>query len=73
MHTNRIYVRLLGEGTDVFRPVESDELAGGVYRIRETSDYDPEDEVWEFTPGTLVRCRLEHRNGRDLLIAYVLA
>jgi hypothetical protein len=47
-----IYVALLDEGTDVWRPVEA-QPEGAFYRI---VDSVPEDEKWAFHPGSLVRC-----------------
>ncbi|RYG60762.1 hypothetical protein EON80_24445 [bacterium] len=49
-----VYVRLLNEGTTVYRPVSayfvSDELA----LIAPAADYDGESEEWEFAPGEKV-------------------
>jgi hypothetical protein len=50
-----IYVRLIDELVDVWRPVEADPVDGGVYRICE-QPYDREIERWEFTPDELVLC-----------------
>jgi hypothetical protein len=48
-----IYMPLLNEGTDVWRPVSATPLPSGTYRVEgEMSD----DEEWAFIPGTLVRC-----------------
>ena len=49
-----VYVRLLDEGTDVWRPTRAVALVDGLYRILPTSDYDPDGEHWEFPPGSLV-------------------
>jgi hypothetical protein len=51
-----VYVRLIGEGTDVSRPTEALCLGKGLFRILPTPNYDPEDETWEFPPGSVVRC-----------------
>jgi hypothetical protein len=48
-----IYMPLLDEGTDVWRPVDGEPLAGSGYRILGSM---PEDERWAFQPGTIVRC-----------------
>lgn len=56
MATTTIYIRLLDEGTTVYRPTGAEELGDGIYRVLATPDYDTEDETWEFPPGTLVRC-----------------
>lgn len=63
-----IYVRLLNEGADVVRPVDAIEMSSNVYKILESNKYDQEDEEWEFTPGTIVRCEEEKREG-DILVA----
>ena len=48
-----IFMPLLGEGTDVWRPVEAKQLSHGRYRVLgEASD----DQTWEFAPGSTVRC-----------------
>jgi hypothetical protein len=48
-----VYVRLLDEGTDVWRPVAATALAGGTYILSDASPM-PADENWEFTPGSRV-------------------
>ena len=52
MIESTIYVRLLDEDVDVWRPVEADRLEQGVYRIGDQSV--PDDERWEFGPGASV-------------------
>jgi hypothetical protein len=63
-----IYVALLDEGIDVWRPVEAERPSPDRYLIVD-QDYDPGIERWEFEPGTVVRCRKEKRNGRRILVA----
>ena len=63
-----IYVALLDEGIDVWRPVEARRLAPDLYLIVD-QDYDRDLERWEFEPGTVVRCREEKRDGRRILVA----
>ncbi len=65
----KVYVPLLNEGTSVVRPTQGVKLAESVYRILPTSDYDPDDEQWEFPPGSVVECVLETRNGQEILVA----
>jgi hypothetical protein len=67
-----IYVALLNEGIDVWRPVEAERLSPDSYRILD-QDYDPAIERWEFGPGTVVRCRKENRDGREILVATAVA
>jgi len=63
-----IYVALFDEGIDVWRPVEARRLPNGAYLIVE-QDYDRSTETWQFEPGTVVRCRVEKRNGRQIRFA----
>ena len=51
-----VYVRLLDEGTDVWRPVRATALPDGTFQLLEPSGYDPNAERWEFPPSTKVRC-----------------
>ena len=53
--THTIYIQLLDEGTFSARPTLSESLGGGLYKVLATPDYDPEDEKWEFPPGSVVR------------------
>lgn len=73
MSTETVYVRLLDEGTDVFRPTLADRTSEGLYKLRPTEDYDPEDEHWEFLPGQIVRCALIKLHGGERLVAFELA
>lgn len=57
-----IHVRLLNEGVDTVKRVPARALDNNEYRIILPEDYDAEDEEWEFTPGTIVRCE-EVENG----------
>ena len=50
-----IYVRLLDEGVDVWRPVRAETLAEGQYRII-SGNTNPENEKWEFGTGDVVHC-----------------
>ena len=69
MKLQRIYVALLNEGTDVWRPVDAIPLGNDLFLIpKETAI--PEDEEWEFRPGQEVRCRqLTFSDGINL-VAY---
>lgn len=55
-----IYVPLLNEGTDVWRPVEATRLAEDLYLILGVV---PEDETWAFPPGSTVRCEVRSAEG----------
>lgn len=53
-----IYVQLLDEGTPTARPTQAIDLGNGFYKLLPTPNYDPEDEKWEFLPGSTVRIRI---------------
>ena len=64
MRAQTVYVQLLDEGFCVWRPVQAVHSGGDRYRLGPKDD---DDEVWEFQPGDLVRCRLiEFENGTCL-------
>ncbi len=64
--TREIYVALVDEGVDVWRPVRAEHLGGNVYRIV-SQPYDREIESWQFEPGEDVICELiESSEGRIL-------
>jgi len=68
-HTVEIYVRLLREGTECSRPTQALDLGNGLYKILPTPNYDPEDEVWEFLPDSIVRSEIRRCEGKEFLIA----
>lgn len=69
-----VYVRLLDEGTDVWRPVCATALPDGTFRLREPNGYDPSAETWEFPPTTKVRCvRRTFTEGDEGLVAVARA
>lgn len=51
---NTVYVQLLGEGTQVYRPVPASQVAPDIYVLGSAESYDPEDEEREFLPGARV-------------------
>ncbi len=53
--TVKIYVDLSEEGSPTMRPTQAIDLGNGLYKLLPTPNYDPEDEVWEFLPGSVVR------------------
>ena len=65
-----IYVELLGEAVDVWRPVAATPEGAGIYRLLETQ---PEDEEWAFPPGSRVRCEPRPLSGGSELVAVALA
>ncbi len=53
--TVQIYVALLDEGVDAWRPVEALYIKDNVYKIL-NQPYDRTIENWQFQPGELVVC-----------------
>jgi hypothetical protein len=66
-------VKLLDESTDGWRPVPAEDLGLGRYRLLPTDDYDPEDETWEFLPGTVAICEPRQLSGGIHLVAVAVA
>jgi hypothetical protein len=64
-----IYIRLLDEGTEVARPTRAVDMGDGTFRVLPTPDYDPEDEHWEFPPGSIVQCETRQQQDADFLMA----
>lgn len=65
----QIYVRLLDEGVDVWRPVDAECIGQGRYVITSEAP-DPETEVWEFNPGEEVLCRTRALSEGEALVAW---
>lgn len=54
-----VYVELLDEATPTLRPAAAVPVENNLYRLLANADYDPEDEDWDFLPGSLVRLEKE--------------
>ena len=63
-----IYIYLLDESVDVWRPVSAERIDESVFRIVE-QDYDQSIEKWEFEPGDLVLCELTQLSEGMCLVA----
>lgn len=68
-YISTIYVPLLDEGVDVLRPTRAIKLGAHAYRLLPTPDYDPDDECWQFTPGSVVHVGEETIDGHVVLVA----
>jgi len=68
--SDTIYVYLLDEGTDCWKPVSAEHLGNDVYRIISVNK-DPEDERWEFGNGEVVRYRHRKLAGGLRMLALV--
>jgi hypothetical protein len=71
--TVTIYVRLLDEGTPTSRPTNAVKVGVESFRLLATPNYDPEDEHWEFPPGSVVRCEATEYDGKPYLLAVALS
>jgi hypothetical protein len=65
---SEIFVALLDEGVDVWRPVEAQHLHDNIYRI-EDQPYDRDVETWQFEPGTEVVCEMVDASDGPILAA----
>ena len=66
--TVQVYVSLVGEGVNVWRPVQAEHLGGSIYRIA-AQPYDREVETWEFEPGERVVCEYVESSEGSILTA----
>jgi hypothetical protein len=64
-----VYVRLLDESVDVWRPAAAEDLGGGRFRLLAIIDEDIGDEPWEFPPGTTVECEPQVLDDGEVLVA----
>lgn len=67
-HSEEIYVALIDEGVDVWKPVRAEHVQGNVYRILDQA-YDREIETWQFEPGEVVECEWTILNEGRVLAA----
>ena len=66
-----ILIGLLDEGTEVWRPVEAEQIREGVFRI---VGKEPEGERWQFASGAFVRCQQRtFSSGESGFVAYEMA
>ena len=64
--TETIFVSLLDEGVDVWRPVHAVHVRDNLYRILDQA-YDRDLETWQFVPGDEVICdMIASSDGRIL-------
>lgn len=61
-----IYMPLVNEGTDVFRPVDATYIRVSVYRIEGEM---PPGEEWIYLPGTAVQCERKELSTGEALVA----
>ena len=71
--TKLIYVRLLDEGTSVYRPIPAQQISENTFAIGGEDLYDPQTETWEFLPGSLVLAENRIFSDGEYLIAVTQA
>ena len=70
---DRIYVELLDEGLQVWRPVSARHVSGDIYQIIDDGTYDADHEKWMFLPGTKVAGISKQLSDGKYLVAVALA
>jgi hypothetical protein len=71
--TPEVYVRLLGEGVDVWRPTPARYIDGVHYVLLAPDDYDSISETWEFPPGSRVRVEMRELDSGPVMVAVSLS
>lgn len=66
-----IHIKLLDEGFETAKRAQAISLGNDAYKILLPSDYDPEDEKWEFVPGDIVRSEIQHEGWPEPLLMAV--
>ena len=69
MKKEKLLIKLLNEGTIVYKPVMSTLIKSNIYQIDKENEYDSEDEKWEFLPGEIVFVEEKIIDNKKLIIA----
>jgi hypothetical protein len=67
-HPTQIFIRLIDEPVDVWRPVLAERQTDSIYRIVDQT-YNRDIETWEFSPGDEVVCEMIDSSGGRILAA----
>ena len=51
------------------RPTFGRLITDDIFKVLPIENYDPEDEVWQFPPGTFVKCHAAVLDNKPILIA----
>ena len=69
-----VYVKLLEEGSDLWRPVSARALPDGTFELLGIDGHEVEDEIWEFPIRSRVICQEKlFPDGESALVAIGLA
>ena len=70
-NTVTIYIPLLEEGSPAARGTQAVTVENGLYKVLPVPDYNPEDEIWKFLPGSIVKCKeVRGASGKNILLAF---
>jgi len=72
-HATVVFVQLLNESVEVYRPVSAEHVHDNVYCPGITHDYHSGEENWEFPPGALVECTTRVLDRGPALVAIRIA
>lgn len=64
-----ICVRLLGEGTIVYKPVKALYKGDDVYYLNTIPSYNPQKERWEFEPDSYVHVNIQSLSDGEYIVA----
>lgn len=64
-----IYVELFDEGTPVWRPVSASKIDNNIYVLGGQDTYNPDDEHWQFLPGSRVLVEQRKLSKGRVLVA----
>lgn len=67
--TETVYVRLMNEGTEAFRPVPALVLQDATYTLKGQEIFNQQEEAWEFPPETTVSVETRVLDGAMVLVA----
>jgi hypothetical protein len=70
--TERIYIPLLDEGIDVWRPIDAEKIGVDTYLIPATYNPQSQGETWQFPPGSIVACKPRKTSDGIILAAIQL-
>jgi len=66
INTSQIYVKLLDEMVEVWRPILASYLGDNIYKIEEQKI--PDYENWEFQPGDTVETKIREAFGKKTIV-----
>jgi hypothetical protein len=67
-----VYVGLIGEGTDVWRPTSAYRLTEAVY-VLSNENFDTETEAWAIAPGSLITVTNQQTRAGFIPVAVIHA